>query len=126
MSGGLGLQHRRVKCPTMYALAFDLAGPFKELGRDDRGGKYKYVLVAGLRVPDAALPSPRQDKGAPKAEKQAPDVQVEASGTNVQDDDAASEVSWLREQLSPEPAVMKVGEDSDSSQEDAKVRCKLV
>ena len=39
MSGSLGLQHRRVKCPTMYALAFDLAGPFKELGKDDRGGK---------------------------------------------------------------------------------------
>ena len=120
MSGGLGLQHRRVKCPTMYALAFDLAGPFKELGRDDRGGKYKYVLVAGLRVPDAALPSPRQGKGNPKAEKQAPDVQVEASRTNVpdDDDDAASEVSWLRDQLSPEPAVMKVDEDGDSSQEE--------
>ncbi|CAE7279390.1 RE2, partial [Symbiodinium microadriaticum] len=120
MSGGLGLQHRRVKCPTMYAWAFDLAGPFKELGRDDRGGKYKYVLVAGLRVPDAALPSPRQGKGDPKAEKQAPDVQVEASRTNVpdDDDDAASEVSWLRDQLSPEPAVMKVDEDGDSSQEE--------
>ena len=63
MSGGAGLQHRRVKCPTMYALAFDLAGPFKELGRDDRGGKYKYVLVAGLRVPEAALPSPKARQG---------------------------------------------------------------
>ena len=56
MSGSLGLQHRRVKCPGMYTLAFDLTGPFKELGEDDRGGRYKYALVAGLRVPAEALP----------------------------------------------------------------------
>ncbi|OLP79397.1 Gag-Pol polyprotein [Symbiodinium microadriaticum] len=118
MSGGLGLQHRRVKRPTMYALAFDLAGPFKELGRDDRGGKYKCVLVAGLRVPDAALPSPREDKVKPKVEAQVPGAQVEVRNTDEHDDDAASEVSWLRDQLEPKPAVMKVGEESDSSQEE--------
>ncbi|CAE7673266.1 KIN12C, partial [Symbiodinium necroappetens] len=118
MSGSLGLQHRRVKCPTMYALAFDLAGPFKELGRDDRGGKYKYVLVAGLRVPDAALPSPRHDKGAPASEPQPPEAQAEVCGGLEQDDDAASEASWLREQLEPTPVVKKVGEDDSSSQEE--------
>ena len=31
-SGALGLQHRRVKRFSMYALAFDLTGPFKEPG----------------------------------------------------------------------------------------------
>ena len=62
MSGSLGLQHRRVKCPGMYTLAFDLTGPFKELGEDDRGGRYKYALVAGLRVPAEALPLPRKVK----------------------------------------------------------------
>ena len=67
MSGALGLQHRRVKCPNMYALSFDLAGPFKELGKDDRGGKYRYALVAGLRVPCEALPpEPKGRKGKPK------------------------------------------------------------
>ncbi|CAE7546554.1 TY1B-A, partial [Symbiodinium necroappetens] len=115
---GLGLQHRRVKCPTMYALAFDLAGPFKELGRDDRGGKYKYVLVAGLRVPDAALPSPRDDKVDPKVEAQVPGAQVEVRNADEHDDDAASEASWLREQLEPKPSVMRVGEENDSSQEE--------
>ena len=118
MSGALGLQHRRVKCPTMYALAFDLAGPFKELGRDDRGGKYKYVLVAGLRVPEAALPSPKHSKGTTEVEAKASEAQVEIPGGNEQEDDAASEASWLREQLTPNPAVMKVGEDGDSSQEE--------
>ncbi|CAE7644534.1 GIP, partial [Symbiodinium necroappetens] len=118
MSGALGLQHRRVKCPTMYALAFDLAGPFKELGRDDRGGKYKYVLVAGLRVPEAALPSPKHSKGTTEVEAKASEAQAEIPGGNEQDDDAASEASWLREQLTPNPAVMKVGEDGDSSQEE--------
>ncbi|CAE7765514.1 GIP [Symbiodinium sp. CCMP2592] len=57
MSGSLGLQHRRVRHPAMYALSYDLAGPFKELGKDDRGGRYKYALVAGLRVPTEALPA---------------------------------------------------------------------
>ena len=118
MSGALGLQHRRVKCPTMYALAFDLAGPFKELGRDDRGGKYKYVLVAGLRVPEAALPPPKPSKDTVEVRTKAPEAQAEVTGTNAQDDDAESEVSWLRDQLEPTPAVMKVGDDGDSSQEE--------
>eukprot|EP00439_Symbiodinium_sp_Y106_P018324 s9351_g2.t1 len=63
MSGSLGLQHRRVRHPAMYALSYDLAGPFKELGRDERGGKYKYALVAGLRVPAEALPKPLTGDG---------------------------------------------------------------
>ena len=116
MSGSLGLQHRRVKCPTMYALAFDLAGPFKELGKDDRGGKYKYVLVAGLRVPEAALPSPRKDKVEPRLEAQVLGAQDEARKAEEHDEDAASEASWLRDQLEPKPTVRKVGEEDESSQ----------
>ena len=68
MSGGLGLQHRRSKCPNMYALSFDLAGPFKELGKDERGGKYKYALVAGLRVPCEALPPEKKGRRSSKGE----------------------------------------------------------
>ncbi|CAE7531161.1 RE1 [Symbiodinium sp. CCMP2592] len=72
MSGALGLQHRRIKCPNMYALSFDLAGPFKELGRNERGGKYKYALVAGLRVPAVALPPEPPKRGSKKDPPQAP------------------------------------------------------
>ena len=68
MSGGLGLQHRRSKCPNMYALSFDLAGPFEELGKDERGGKYKYALVAGLRVPCEALPPEKKGRKSRKGE----------------------------------------------------------
>ena len=75
MSGSLGLQHRRSKCPNMYALSFDLAGPFKELGKDDRGGRYRYALVAGLRVPCEALPQGkevRREKGSIVSEGEYP------------------------------------------------------
>ncbi|CAE7359300.1 RE1 [Symbiodinium sp. CCMP2592] len=67
MSGALGLQHRRIKCPNMYALSYDLTGPFQEKGVDENGGCYKYALVAGLRVPDIALPQPSsREKTKPK------------------------------------------------------------
>ncbi|CAE7503519.1 GIP, partial [Symbiodinium necroappetens] len=88
------------------------------VGRDDRGGKYKYVLVAGLRVPDAALPSPRHNKGATASEQQASEAQAEVFKGPEQDDDAASEASWLRDQLEPTPAVKKVDEGDSSSQEE--------
>ncbi|CAE6927973.1 RE1 [Symbiodinium sp. CCMP2592] len=68
MSGSLGLQHRRSKCPHMYALSFDLAGPFKELGKDDRGGKYRYAMVAGLRVPCEALPIQKKGRRTTKSD----------------------------------------------------------
>ncbi|CAE7465544.1 GIP [Symbiodinium necroappetens] len=62
--------------------------------------------------------SERHDKGAPAGEPQPPEAQAEVCGSPEQDDDAASEASWLRDQLEPTPAVKKVGEDDSSSQEE--------
>ncbi|CAE7647371.1 GIP [Symbiodinium sp. KB8] len=120
MAGALGLQHRRVKCPSMYALAFDLAGPFKERGKDDKGGGYKYVLVAGLRVPDIALPG--GDVQEPTARGPAP-ASVEVGNTQtVRDDDEGSEVSWLNANLEPTAGVKHVSQhDEDSDHEQGSV-----
>ncbi|CAE7924460.1 GIP, partial [Symbiodinium sp. KB8] len=116
MAGALGLQHRRVKCPSMYALAFDLAGPFKERGKDDKGGGYKYVLVAGLRVPDIALPGegePEPTTGGPR-----PKCAEVGHDQTVRADDEESEASWLNADLEPTPGVKHVSQhDSDSEQE---------
>ena len=107
MSGALGLQHRRVKCPNMYALSFDLTGPFKEKGIDDRGGGYKYALVAGLRVPEVALPAvasavPVKPKPtAPGKESCVPEAAPQATGgLDLEGIEwSGSEDSWLRADL---------------------------
>ena len=105
MSGALGLQHRRVKCPSMYALSFDLTGPFVEKGVDERGGGYRYALVAGLRVPEIALPpevSEGRAKGRAATSGEAQPGQVEASAPPLDDRDlediewSGSEDSWMR------------------------------
>ncbi|OLP87629.1 Copia protein [Symbiodinium microadriaticum] len=125
MSGSLGLQHRRVKCPSMYSLAFDLTGPFVERGKDDRGGCYKYALVAGLRVPDIALPAvdPKAEVGAnrsakvPKAKSKSKVGQYEPP---VVEDDAPSEASWLQADLEPkdplEPTAQEEPDDDDEKE----------
>ena len=46
-----GYQHRRRKHPTMYSMALDLAGPFKQKGRDMEHEDYKYIMVAAYRCP---------------------------------------------------------------------------
>ena len=46
-----GYQHRRRKHPAMYTVAFDLAGPFKQKGRDMEHDDYKYIMVAAYRCP---------------------------------------------------------------------------
>ncbi|OLP97725.1 Copia protein [Symbiodinium microadriaticum] len=123
MSGSLGLQHRRVKCPTMYSLAFDLTGPFVERGKDDRGGCYKYALVAGLRVPDIALPAadPKAEVGAnrpTKAPKARSRPKVMQSEPPVVEDDAPSEASWLQTDLEPkEPLETMAQEEPDDEDE---------
>ena len=116
MAGALGLQHRRVKCPSMYALAFDLAGPFKERGKDDKGGGYKYVLVAGLRVPDNALPGGGEQEPATGGPR--PECVEVSNDQTVRADDEESEASWLNANLEPTPGVKHVSQDdSDSEQE---------
>ncbi|CAE7795583.1 GIP, partial [Symbiodinium sp. CCMP2456] len=127
MSGSLGVQHRRVKCPQMFALAFDMTGPFKELGRDDRGSGYKYALVAGLRIPEEALP-PRQREAMPKSKKDRSvtpgAVAIESQQSEaLKDDDASSEASWLKADLEPTVVVSKV--DGDASDSDDEQRSEL-
>ena len=46
-----GYQHRRRKMPGLYTVALDLAGPFKQKGRDTEFDDYKYVMVAAYRCP---------------------------------------------------------------------------
>ena len=50
-----GYQHRRRKHPTMYTMTMDLAGPFKQKGRDMEHEDYKYVMVAAYRCPKEYL-----------------------------------------------------------------------
>ena len=50
-----GYQHKRRKLPGMYALAVDLAGPFKRKGRDMDFDDYKYIMVAAYRCPKEYL-----------------------------------------------------------------------
>ncbi|CAE7677994.1 GIP, partial [Symbiodinium sp. KB8] len=46
-----GYQHRRRRMPGLYTVALDLAGPFKQKGRDTEFDDYKYVMVAAYRCP---------------------------------------------------------------------------
>ncbi|CAE7708795.1 unnamed protein product [Symbiodinium sp. CCMP2592] len=46
-----GYQHRRRKQPQLYALALDLAGPYKVRGRDMDFDDYKYIMVAAYKCP---------------------------------------------------------------------------
>ena len=50
-----GYQHRRRKTPGLYSVALDLAGPFKQKGRDMEHDDYKYILVAAYRCPKEYL-----------------------------------------------------------------------
>ncbi|CAE7564255.1 unnamed protein product [Symbiodinium sp. CCMP2456] len=46
-----GYQHRRRVHPSMYSLALDLAGPFRQKGRDMNHDDYRYIMVAAYRCP---------------------------------------------------------------------------
>ena len=46
-----GYQHRRRAHPSLYTMAIDLAGPFKQRGRDMEHEDYKYLMVAAYRCP---------------------------------------------------------------------------
>ena len=50
-----GYQHRRRRHPQLYALALDLAGPYKTAGRDLDFNDYKYIMVAAYRCPKEYL-----------------------------------------------------------------------
>ena len=44
-------RHRRVKHPCPFPLALDIAGPFKNEGRDFDESRYRYLLVGAYRLP---------------------------------------------------------------------------
>ena len=46
-----GYQHRRRRYPGMFALAVDLAGPFRTKGKDLDFDDYRYAMVAACRCP---------------------------------------------------------------------------
>eukprot|EP00439_Symbiodinium_sp_Y106_P015157 s5414_g2.t1 len=46
-----GYQHRRRSHPSLFTVTVDLAGPFKQKGRDMEHDDYKYVMVAAYRCP---------------------------------------------------------------------------
>ena len=46
-----GYQHRRRRAPGLYSVALDLAGPFRQKGRDMEHEDYKYIMVAAYRCP---------------------------------------------------------------------------
>ena len=50
-----GYQHRRPRQPQLYALALDLAGPYKVAGRDMDFDDYKYIMVAAYKCPKEYL-----------------------------------------------------------------------
>ncbi|OLP85824.1 hypothetical protein AK812_SmicGene33144 [Symbiodinium microadriaticum] len=52
-----GYQHRRRLHPTMFTVAMDLAGPFKQKGRDMDHDDYKYLMVAAYRCPKEYMSS---------------------------------------------------------------------
>ena len=71
-----GPQHRRCVYKDTFVLLFDLAGPFSEVGRSYDSAGYKYLLVAGFRVPAELLSSAEPPK--PEDLHPADDVQVPA------------------------------------------------
>ncbi|CAE7797213.1 RE1 [Symbiodinium sp. CCMP2592] len=50
-----GYKHMRRKHPSLYSMALELAGPFKQSGRDMDHEDYKYILVAAYRCPKSYL-----------------------------------------------------------------------
>ena len=51
----VGLQHRKSKYKDSHVLSYDIAGPFSEVGRSFDATGYRYLLVAGYRVPTELL-----------------------------------------------------------------------
>ena len=61
-----GYKHTRRKNPALYSLALDLAGPFKQKGRDMDNEDYKYILVAAYRCPREYLSEKALDEVSKK------------------------------------------------------------
>eukprot|EP00439_Symbiodinium_sp_Y106_P005570 s1692_g1.t1 len=81
-----GYKHRRRKMPGLYSLALDLAGPFKQKGRDTEFDDYKYVMVAAYRCPREYMSA----TAIPEYEKElyVPDEPEELSVSGGEDSDS--------------------------------------
>ena len=77
----VGLQHRKSKQKDSHVLSYDISGPFAETGRSFDSTGYRYLLVAGYRVPSellcqggTATASPEKPAGARTTEEPVVDV----------------------------------------------------
>ena len=78
----VGLQHRKSKYKDSHVLSYDISGPFPEIGRSFDATGYRYLLVAGYRVPSELL----RLKGGEATKEPSKAVQeepVEVSGPSV-------------------------------------------
>ncbi|CAE7227139.1 GIP [Symbiodinium sp. CCMP2592] len=99
----VGLQHRRVQHKDSYVLSYDLAGPFKEVGRSFDATGYRYLLVAGYRVPRELL---TQSTEGGAGEPPPPDSALELSATGCSENGHPEEP--------PQPLVPEDDDDSGS------------
>ena len=105
-----GYKHMRKKNPSLYTMALDLAGPFKQAGRDMDHEDYKYIMVAAYRCPksylsDKALKDLDAEMYVPDEPEEPDDDVMEAEsekGGEVDDDDDAGSGGEEREPLGPE------------------------
>ena len=82
MGAGLGIQHRRVRFKDSFSMSWDISGPFREVGKTGKHSGFRYLFVAGVRVPtclfrDAATSAPgpsanKPDPGSPTLQSSTP------------------------------------------------------
>ena len=72
----------------MYTMALDLAGPFKNKGRDMDHDDYKYIMVAAYRCPKEYL-SQKTAEGL-DLELYVPDEETECEGNDPMESDGRS------------------------------------
>ena len=98
-----GYQHRRRKHPMMYTMALDLAGPFRQKGRDMEFDDYKYIMVAAYRCPKEYL----NEKALMDLDK---DLYVPDEPTEAEGDDPM--------ELQPDPRAKDLPMEVDDSEEE--------
>eukprot|EP00439_Symbiodinium_sp_Y106_P012350 s3536_g1.t2 len=74
MGAGLGIQHRRVRFKDSFSMSWDITGPFREIGKTGKHSGFRYLFVAGVRVPTCLFrdvtsmaPEPGTHPGAAEA-----------------------------------------------------------
>ena len=109
--------HRVTAPPHSFSLSYDVAGPFAEKGVTDQGSGFKYVFVAGLRVPKDILPGSQSAFKSPLLEAA---QQEEEGGEPVEEESMPYEPSEVREEEGPVsecPSSSDYGELADLAYE---------